>query len=154
MRYLLPKISDISSVVSSFQTLCCWFLFAFIIISSNSVTLINVYRSSTTYHALYQRHRSDLVDFSPFKNFTVFFFFFNIYLFIWLSWVLLRQAGSLVVSCELLVTARMWDLSPLTRDRTCAPALEAQSLNHWTTREVPRTLLFIRLKSQEHIQWW
>lgn len=31
----------------------------------------------------------------------------------------------------------MWDLSSLTRDRTCAPALEAQSLIHWTLREVP-----------------
>ena len=32
----------------------------------------------------------------------------------------------------------MQDLSSLTRDRTCAPAVEVQSLNHWTTREVPR----------------
>ena len=30
----------------------------------------------------------------------------------------------------------MWDLSSLTKDRTCASALEAWSLNHWTTREV------------------
>ena len=27
--------------------------------------------------------------------------------------------------------------SSLTRDRTLTPALEAQSLSHWTTREVP-----------------
>ena len=31
----------------------------------------------------------------------------------------------------------MWDVSFLTRDWTCAPALEAQSLNHWTTGKVP-----------------
>ena len=31
----------------------------------------------------------------------------------------------------------MWDLSSLTRDQTHAPKVEAQSLNHWTTREVP-----------------
>ena len=31
----------------------------------------------------------------------------------------------------------MWDLSSLTRDWTCAPAAEVQSLNHWTSREVP-----------------
>ena len=31
----------------------------------------------------------------------------------------------------------MWNLSSPTRDRTRAPALEAQSPNHWTTREVP-----------------
>ena len=29
----------------------------------------------------------------------------------------------------------MWDLSSLTRDQTHGPALEAKSLNHWTTRE-------------------
>ena len=27
----------------------------------------------------------------------------------------------------------MWVLSSLTRDRTCAPALQVWSLNHWTT---------------------
>ena len=31
----------------------------------------------------------------------------------------------------------MWDLSSLTRDRTCTPALEVQSLNHWTSRDIP-----------------
>ena len=31
----------------------------------------------------------------------------------------------------------MRDLSSLTRDQTCAPAVEVQSLNHWATREVP-----------------
>ena len=30
----------------------------------------------------------------------------------------------------------MWDLSSTTRDGTVPPALGAQSLNHWTTREV------------------
>ena len=29
-------------------------------------------------------------------------------------------------------------LNFLTRDRTCTPCLELQSLNHWTTREVPQ----------------
>ena len=37
----------------------------------------------------------------------------------------------------------MWDLSSLIRARTCAPALEVWSLNHWTTREVPHGLLHI-----------
>ena len=31
----------------------------------------------------------------------------------------------------------MWDLSSLTKDGTCAPVVEEQSLSHWTTREVP-----------------
>ena len=30
----------------------------------------------------------------------------------------------------------MWDLSSPTKDRTEPPAVEAQSLNHWPTREV------------------
>ena len=33
----------------------------------------------------------------------------------------------------------MWNLSSLTRDRTCTPCcFGSWSLNHWTTREVPR----------------
>ena len=31
----------------------------------------------------------------------------------------------------------MWDLSSLTRDQTCTPCLRKQSLNNWTTGEVP-----------------
>ena len=31
----------------------------------------------------------------------------------------------------------MWDPSSLTRDEPMTPALGAQSLNHWTAREVP-----------------
>ena len=31
----------------------------------------------------------------------------------------------------------MWDLSSPTGDRTCTPSIGRQSLNHWTTREVP-----------------
>ena len=33
--------------------------------------------------------------------------------------------------------------SSLTRDRTRAPALGAQSLNHWATREVPLDLVLL-----------
>ena len=39
-----------------------------------------------------------------------------------------------------------------TRDGTCAPAVEAQSLNHWTTREVLGTnfvRLMIEIKSKQ-----
>ena len=42
----------------------------------------------------------------------LFFFFFNIYLFIWLCWVLVSARGILVVACELLVAARVWDQVP------------------------------------------
>ena len=36
----------------------------------------------------------------------------------------------------------MRDLSSLTRDRTCAPAVAAQSPNHWTAREFPESIVF------------
>ena len=43
----------------------------------------------------------------------------------------------------LAVWSCMWDLSSLTRDEPVPPALEAQSLNHWNTREVqPHILCF------------
>ena len=35
------------------------------------------------------------------------------------------------------LSCSMWDLSSLTKDQTQAPALGAQSLSHWTTRELP-----------------
>ena len=34
----------------------------------------------------------------------------------------------------------MWDLSSLTRDRTCTPCIGRRSLNHWNAREVPLLL--------------
>ena len=51
---------------------------------------------------------------------SIFFFFFNIYLFIWLRWVL--------VSCS------MWDPVPWPGTEPGSPALGAWSLSHWTTR--------------------
>ena len=39
--------------------------------------------------------------------------------------------------CFLAKPRGMWDLSSLSRDQTCASALEVWSLKHWTTREVP-----------------
>ena len=36
----------------------------------------------------------------------------------------------------------MWDLSSPTRDRTLTPCIKRQSLNHWTTREVPVEILY------------
>ena len=35
----------------------------------------------------------------------------------------------------------MWGLSSSTRDQTCPPALEVQSIKHWTTREVQHPVL-------------
>ena len=36
---------------------------------------------------------------------------------------------------------RLWDLRPLTRDRTHTPCIGRQSLNPWTVREVLRLLI-------------
>ena len=45
--------------------------------------------------------------------------------------------------CFVFLALGMWTLSSLTRDRTCTPVLEAQGLNHWTTRDVPKPILKI-----------
>ena len=37
----------------------------------------------------------------------------------------------------------MWELSSPTRDRTPTSCTGRQSLNHWTTREVPHTLILL-----------
>ena len=42
----------------------------------------------------------------------------------------------------LAVPCSMWDRSCLTSDQTHAPAFGAQSLNHWTFREVPGLVIF------------
>ena len=44
----------------------------------------------------------------------------------------------------------MRDLSSLTRDRTRVPAVEAQSLIHWTAREVPN---LSTLNKQTTLAW-
>ena len=47
----------------------------------------------------------------------------------------------------------MWDLVPLTRDRTSFSVLGAQSLSHWTTREVP-LLPFLNWETPKGLQSW
>ena len=44
----------------------------------------------------------------------------------------------------------MWDLSSLPGTEPMSPAVEAQNLNHWTAREVPRFLLFSSLEFGAH----
>ena len=65
--------------------------------------------------------------------------------------ILLGTLLTLWVNISLLFLATicsMWDLSSLKRDWTHnPPAMEVQSLNHWTTREVPCGLIFLTLCS-------
>ena len=69
---------------------------------------------------------------------TLFFIFSFIYLyihsFIWLHWALVEACW--IFRCG------MWDLVPWPGIEAGTPALEAQSLSHWTTREVPPPVLF------------
>ena len=65
------------------------------------------------------------------------FFFFNIYLFIWLCQVLV--VAHRIFSCVIwTLSCVMWNLVPWPGTEPGPPALEMQSLSHWTTREVPR----------------
>ena len=36
----------------------------------------------------------------------------------------------------------MWDLSSPTGDQTHTPSIKKRGLNHWTTRDVPKSLIF------------
>ena len=63
------------------------------------------------------------------------FTYFTIYLFIWLCQVLVM--ASRIFSCIMqTLSCGLWDLVPWPGIRPGSPALGAQSLNHWTTREV------------------
>ena len=61
-----------------------------------------------------------------------------------LRWVLVVAHGILVAAYGLLVAACMQDLVPRPGIEPGPPALGAQSLTHWTTREVPQTF---------HLNW-
>ena len=67
-------------------------------------------------------------------------FFFNFFFF--LMWaifkVFIEFVTILLLFYVLIFWPRgMWDLSSPTRNQTRAPCIVRQSLNHWTTREVP-----------------
>ena len=67
----------------------------------------------------------------------LFFYFFFPSLFIWKIRSNIHHVfGFLTASCC------MWDLSSPTRNWTCALAVEARILNHWTAREVPTCICF------------
>ena len=63
-------------------------------------------------------------------------------LFIWLPWVLAVAWGIFSYGLWTL-SSGMWDLAPRPWVQSEPPALGAQSLSHWTTREVPQSSPFI-----------
>ena len=48
----------------------------------------------------------------------------------------------------------IWDLSSLTRDRTCIPCIMRQILNHWMAREVPHICFLKDLNWQIWASQW
>ena len=69
------------------------------------------------------------------------------YLFIWLCWVLVAAYGTFGLHCmmqDLLVMACEIYLVPQPGNNPRSPALGAWSLNHWTTREVPELVFFLK----------
>ena len=59
--------------------------------------------------------------------------------FLSLYWICYNNTSIL---CFVFLARGMWNLSSLTRDRTCTPCFGSQTLNRWTAREVPRTSVF------------
>ena len=83
--------------------------------------------------------------------FTYLFYLFT-YLFIWLHRVLVAARGTFSCGMRIfLVVARgvfscgMWDLVPWPGIEPRPPALETQSLSHWTTREVSMSWFLIAI---------
>ena len=60
----------------------------------------------------------------------------------------LERMGSVVVARRL--SCSMWDLISLTRDESRPRALGAWSLNQWTTREVPESVLKLTAQMSEY----
>ena len=62
---------------------------------------------------------------------------FIMYLAAWDRWLWWALGFSLGVVQGLSCPRGTWDLTSLTRDQTGVPCIGRQSLNHWTSREVP-----------------
>ena len=45
----------------------------------------------------------------------------------------------------------LWDLSSLTREQPMPPAMEVQTVNHWTAREVPEWIRIQNSNSRRHM---
>ena len=63
----------------------------------------------------------------------------------------MRLAASLVVACELLVAACLWDLVPWPGIEPGPPALGARSLNHCAIREVAEIIEFRKITLLQHV---
>ena len=127
-----------------------WLLWFLTIVSDNSLRFHPIQRVSTH---LFNQFISSIypVTLSP-PSFLLFWhgpflkFLLNLlqYCFCFMCWQVFFWPGS------------MWDHSSPTRDQTCTPCIERWSLNHWTTREVPKSIVFylILFGALEFITFW
>ena len=86
-----------------------------------------------TYHLIPRESLFFLFCLCPFFPLGFFFFFVKMF-FMSLYWICYNIACFMLL---FFLPEGMWDLSSPTRDRTCIPCIGKQSLNHWTTSEVP-----------------
>ena len=61
-----------------------------------------------------------------------------------LSFGSLHHVGSFIVAHSLSFSEAFGNLGSMTRDQTHVPYIARQTLNHWTARKVPLTLLFMQ----------
>ena len=79
------------------------------------------------------------------------FLFFDIYLFCCAkSWLQHARSSVFTGACKLLAVARVY-LGPWPGVEPRPPTLEAQSLSHWTTKDIPVFCLFLYIDRM--IQW-
>ena len=73
-------------------------------------------------------------------------FFLRFFFLMWVIFKVLTECVTISLLLYVLVfwPQDMWDLSSSTRDQTCTPCFGRQSLNHYTSREVPPVLGFAR----------
>ena len=69
------------------------------------------------------------------------FFFFNIYLLIWLCWVLVVAHKIFYCGMWLSWPMQCGIFSSLARDQTHVPCIAGQILKYWNTREAPKEIL-------------
>ena len=109
------------------------------ILGSYSNSILNILRKCQTVfqndHTILQSHlHCTSVSISPclyqhlLLSFFIFYFSHSVYI--------VSHCGFMLFF-HLATRPGLWDLSSLTRDRTCLPAVEGWSLNHWTAREFP-----------------
>ena len=114
-----------------------------------SIRIINTALFRTKYNPVYISEWAE--DISTYRQTQI---SFNNYLFIWLCWVLVTACR--VFSCSMwTLSCIMWDLIPWSGMEPGLLASEPWSLSHWTTREVPHNMVFVKILTMLILfDWW